>query len=154
MGMFDFLKDAGENVIEKKQQQIAEQDPSQKAANAICEYIEEKNLGIENLKVAFSAQDAVVTLNGDAPNQDACEKAALAAGNIKGVAGVENELSVAGQAAQAARFHDVQSGETLSAIAKNYYGSSNQYMKIFEANKPMLNSPDRIYPGQKLRIPV
>lgn len=158
MGIFDFLRDAGEEVIEQKKTQVTEQaaakNPAQKAADAICSYIEEKNLGIDNLEVDFSANDAVVTLKGDAPSQDACEKAALAAGNIKGVAAVENKLSVAGGAAAEARFHDVQHGETLSAIAKNYYGSSGEYIKIFEANKPMLSDPDRIYPGQKLRIPA
>jgi len=45
-------------------------------------------------------------------------------------------------------------GDTLSAIAKSQYGSANAYMKIFEANKPMLSNPDKIYPGQLLRIPV
>jgi len=44
-------------------------------------------------------------------------------------------------------------GETLSAIAKQHYGDATRYMVIFEANRPMLAHPDRIYPGQKLRIP-
>jgi nucleoid-associated protein YgaU len=46
------------------------------------------------------------------------------------------------------------SGDTLSKIAKEAYGDANAYMKIFEANKPMLSNPDKIYPGQKLRIPA
>jgi len=50
-------------------------------------------------------------------------------------------------------FYTVQKGDTLSAIAKRYYGSTNAYMAIFEANVPMLDDPDRIYPGQVLRIP-
>ena len=45
-------------------------------------------------------------------------------------------------------------GDTLSGIAKKEYGNANQYMKIFEANKPMLKDPDKIYPGQLLRIPA
>ena len=51
------------------------------------------------------------------------------------------------------QFHDVVRGDSLSAIAKEYYGNANKYMAIFEANKPMLSHPDKIYPGQKLRIP-
>jgi nucleoid-associated protein YgaU len=47
----------------------------------------------------------------------------------------------------------VRSGDTLSKIAKDAYGDANAYMQIFEANKPMLSNPDRIYPGQVLRIP-
>ncbi|WP_201325664.1 LysM peptidoglycan-binding domain-containing protein, partial [Burkholderia sp. E168m23] len=51
------------------------------------------------------------------------------------------------------QYHDVKPGDTLSAIAKEVYGDANKYPVIFEANKPMLSSPDRIYPGQKLVIP-
>ena len=50
-------------------------------------------------------------------------------------------------------FYTVKSGDTLGAIAQRHYGKASQYMKIFEANKPMLEHPDRIYPGQVLRIP-
>jgi nucleoid-associated protein YgaU len=47
----------------------------------------------------------------------------------------------------------VKSGDTLSAIAKQFYGDAGRYSAIFEANKPMLKDPDEIYPGQVLRIP-
>ena len=68
------------------------------------------------------------------------------------MAEVENRLSVA-RAEPEAQFHTVARGDTLSAIAKKYYGNANQYPAIFEANKPMLSHPDKIYPGQVLRIP-
>ena len=48
----------------------------------------------------------------------------------------------------------VVSGDTLSKISKEFYGSPNKYQQIFEANKPMLSHPDKIYPGQVLRIPA
>ena len=51
-------------------------------------------------------------------------------------------------------FHTVASGDTLSAIARKVYGDANKYPVIFEANKPMLSNPDKIYPGQVLRIPA
>jgi nucleoid-associated protein YgaU len=54
----------------------------------------------------------------------------------------------------AAQFHTVASGESLSLIAKKYYGDAMKYPVIFEANKPMLSDPDKIYPGQVLRIPA
>jgi nucleoid-associated protein YgaU len=63
---------------------------------------------------------------------------------------------VAGAAATAgggARTYTVKSGDTLSAIAKEQLGSANAYMKIFEANRDQLNDPDKIKPGQVLRIP-
>ena len=53
----------------------------------------------------------------------------------------------------AGRTHVVEKGDTLSAIAKKYYGKANDYMKIFNANKDVLKDPDKIFPGQKLKIP-
>lgn len=184
MGLFDFIKDAGEKLF-------GDDDPATIAAN-IQKHIEKQSLGLSELKVTFDGEHKLVKLEGFAPNQDAFEKAALAAGNVSGVVGVYNFLKlphqVAAEAAQAAvaaqqpaasaaapvsgeaatggeaaqpaaaaegasRYHDVVKGDTLSAIAKKYYGDANQYNKIFEANKPMLSHPDKIYPGQKLRIP-
>jgi len=52
-----------------------------------------------------------------------------------------------------AKFYTVVSGDSLSKIAKEYYGNAMKYPVIFEANKPMLSHPDKIYPGQVLRIP-
>ena len=51
------------------------------------------------------------------------------------------------------KIHEVTAGDTLSKIAKEFYGNANEYPRIFEANKPMLTHPDKIYPGQNLRIP-
>ncbi len=51
------------------------------------------------------------------------------------------------------RIHKVVAGDTLSRIAKKYYGKSGDYMKIFEANKDELKDPDKIFPGQDLIIP-
>lgn len=53
----------------------------------------------------------------------------------------------------AEKVHVVEKGDTLSAIAKKYYGKAGAYMKIFEANRDVLTDPDKIKPGQKLRIP-
>ena len=63
------------------------------------------------------------------------------------------EQSTDGGGGAGEQTYTVQSGDTLSAIAKKFYGNANAYMKIFEANKPMLSHPDKIYPGQLLRIP-
>lgn len=127
-------------------------DLNTKAAAAIQTYIEKQNLGLTGLAVSFDGASGKVTLSGSAPSQEAAEKAVLAAGNVTGVSDVDNNLQFPAEAA--AQYHDVVSGDTLSAIAKKYYGDANQYMKIFEANKPMLSHPDKIYVGQKLRIPA
>lgn len=96
--------------------------------------------------------DGVVTVKGEAVSQEMKEKIILAVGNIEGVGGVNDEASTRTQG-RASRFHTVESGDTLSAISKTYYGTWKLYPEIFEANKPMLSDPDKIYPGQVLRIP-
>ena len=158
MGLMSFIKDAGEKLFNRSEAEAATTDPAtaadanQAAANAILGYIEAQNLGLSNLSVAFDALSGQVTLTGDAPSKEASEKAALSAGNVDGVDSVTNNLNVADDTPDA-QYHDVVSGDNLSAIARKYYGDANKYHVIFEANKPMLEDPDEIYPGQKLRIP-
>jgi nucleoid-associated protein YgaU len=61
--------------------------------------------------------------------------------------------AAASAAPAATKIHVVEKGDTLGAIAKKYYGKAGAYMKIFEANRDVLDDPDKIKPGQKLRIP-
>lgn len=159
MGLFSFIKEAGEKLFGGKEveQAAASAAPNiaelnQKAGDAIKTYIEKQNLGLSGLGVTFDGATGRVTLSGSAPSEEAAEKAGLAAGNVASVSDVDNNLEY--PAGTASQFHDVVSGDTLSAIAKKYYGDANKYMVIFEANKPMLSHPDKIYPGQKLRIPA
>jgi len=58
-----------------------------------------------------------------------------------------------GSSSTADKTYVVKSGDTLSKIAKNEYGDASAYQRIFEANKDILKDPDKIFPGQKLRIP-
>ena len=159
MGLFSFIKDAGEKLFGGKEAQAATPAaPSQdelnaKAAQAITAYIASQNLGVSNVQVAYAATQGKVTVQGDAPTQAAKEKVTLCCGNVASVTSVENLMSVTHPEPQA-QFHDVVRGDTLSAIAKKFYGDANKYPVIFEANKPMLTHPDKIYPGQKLRIPA
>ncbi|MDM0000169.1 peptidoglycan-binding protein LysM [Variovorax sp. J22P240] len=151
MGLLSFIKEAGEKLFGGSTAHAAEPDANKVAADAIKTYIETQNLGLTNLAVAYVATSGVVTLSGNAPSQEASEKASLAAGNVANVTQVDNNLEA--PAADPAQYHDVVRGDTLSAISKKYYGDANKYNAIFEANKPMLSHPDKIYPGQKLRIP-
>jgi nucleoid-associated protein YgaU len=105
------------------------------------------------LQVTFDAANSTVHVAGTAKDQATKEKVILCCGNITGVEKVTEDLAVK-QSAPTAQYHTVVSGETLSAIAKKYYGDANKYPEIFEANKPMLKHPDKIYPGQSLRIPA
>jgi len=153
MGLLSFIKEAGEKLFGGSSAQAATTgtDPNAAAAEAIKKYIETQNLGLTDLAVTYDATTGKVTLEGKAPSQEASEKAALAAGNVANVNEVDNNLSA--PPADPAQYHDVVRGDTLSAISKKYYGDANKYNAIFEANKPMLTHPDKIYPGQKLRIP-
>lgn len=92
-------------------------------------------------------------VSGEVASQEEKEKILLALGNISGVGSVEDQITVTGPAVVSAVFVTVKKGDTLSAIAKVQYGDANKYNKIFEANKPLLSHPDKIYPGQVLRIP-
>jgi nucleoid-associated protein YgaU len=103
--------------------------------------------------VTFDGATGVAKVYGVAKDQETKEKAILAAGNVQGVSGVDDNMTV-DLSQPAAKFYTVVKGDTLSKIAKEFYGNANDYMKIFEANKPMLSHPDKIYPGQNLRIPA
>ena len=87
-----------------------------------------------------------------AEDQSTRERVLLTVGNTQGIAKVEDKMTTAVKGPEA-KFHTVVSGESLSLIAKKYYGDASKYPKIFEANQPELTDPDKIYPGQVLRIP-
>jgi nucleoid-associated protein YgaU len=91
-------------------------------------------------------------LEGEVATQEDAEKIALAVGNVEGVEAVDNNMVVETPAPEA-QYHTVVEGDWLSKIAAKYYGDPQKYDIIFEANKPMLTHPDKIYPGQVLRIP-
>ncbi len=145
MGMFDFLKDSGEDL--EQQEREAEFNKSQ----ALARQVEILGLKAEDLTVTFD--DGVVTVGGKAPTQEEREKIVLVLGNTQGVARVDDQLVVAAVEPEAA-LYTVKSGDSLSKIAKAHYGDAMKYPVIFEANKPMLKNPDKIYPGQVLRIPA
>ena len=151
MGLFSFIKEAGEKLFGGKDAAAAPQDLNAAAGAAIEKYIATQNLGVSDVKVAFDAGQ--VTVTGTAPTQAAKEKVTLCCGNVSSVSGVDNQMSVTNPEPEA-QYHDVVSGDNLSKISKQYYGDPNKYNVIFEANKPMLSNPDKIYPGQKLRIPA
>lgn len=94
-----------------------------------------------------------MTLSGSVSDQPTKDKVKVASGNVQGVAAVNDDALDVDNPAPEATFYEVRSGDTLSAISLSQYGDANRYNVIFEANRPMLSSPDRIYPGQKLVIP-
>ncbi len=164
MGLLSFIKSAGEKLFGTGEAKAAEAAVvaaptpenvaalSRAAGDAIVGYIRAQGLPADGLDVSFDAPSATVTVSGVVDDQATKEKILLCCGNVAGVTQVNDMLTVANPAPEA-QFHVVVSGDNLSKIAKSLYGDANKYPVIFEANKPMLSHPDKIYPGQVLRIP-
>ena len=164
MGLMSFIKDAGEKLFGKGEakaaQEAAAKAPSPEniaalnaaAAKAIGDYVATQGLQVEGLDIGFDGGSGAVTVAGVVADQATKEKVLLCCGNVSGVARVD-DLLVVKEPAPEAQWHTVVSGDNLSKIAKKFYGDPNKYPLIFEANKPMLTHPDKIYPGQMLRIP-
>lgn len=152
MGIFSFIKNAGAKVFgigKTTEEENAEK--SEQLRNAI------NALELEVKDLSLEVNDDAVKVWGETADLATKEKVVLVVGNTNGVASVEDNLTVAEieviEEAAMAQFHTVESGDTLGKIAKEYYGNAMKYPVIFEANKPMLSHPDKIYPGQVLRIP-
>ncbi len=143
MGLWNFVKNAGKKVF-------GGDDDAEVSGAALKDEL--KDLGLDDDDLDIKVEGDKVKVSGKAMSQEIKEKVILAVGNVEGVASVEDDV----QADDAAEptFHTVEKGDTLSAIAKKTLGNANRYPEIFEANKPMLTHPDKIYPGQVLRIPA
>ena len=150
MSLLDFVTDIGHSLF----------NSDEKAAEAIKEHILADNPGIDDLGVTY--QKGFVTLTGASQTWEAVEKAILMAGNVNGVGKVISNIQVAEGAEVApaelggsgsGQYYEIKSGDTLSAIAKHLLGDANAYMKIFEANREVIKDPNKIFPGQKIRIP-
>lgn len=152
MGLLSFIKEAGEKLFGLGGAKAAEPAKPELAAQSIIDYIGKQGIATSGLNVSFDAATATVTVDGTVPDQATKEKILLCCGNVAGVEKVNDMLVVTAPAPEA-QYHTVVSGDNLSKIAKKFYGDANKYPVIFEANKPMLKHPDKIYPGQMLRIP-
>ena len=160
MGILDFVKNAGEKLFKPGEERRETAIEQHLASN-----------GISGITVEVDGDKA--TLTGTAKDMATREKAVLIAGNVDGISSVDDRISVRNPVASSAplataatpapataqdswasRTYTVQSGDTLSKIAKEMYGDAGKYQQIFEANKPMLSDPDKIYPGQVLRVPA
>jgi nucleoid-associated protein YgaU len=148
MGLYDFVKEAGKTIG------MGQAEPS---ADDLKKELDSHGIGTSSLKV--EKQGDTATLRGDAPNHDILEKAIVAIGNTIGVSKVETDVKVPADFTAARRpastMYTVKKGDTLSHIAEAVYGKGKaaQSKAIFEANRPMLSNPDKIYPGQVLRVP-
>ena len=146
MGVFKFALNKGKEIIA---------DRNRVAEKAIRKEVEDLGLDDDlcgDFKVIVEGKQ--VKLEGKVPDQETKEKLILAAGNVSGIGEVDDSMKVKSKAKVGESvMHTVKSGDTLSKIAKKYYGDAMRYPDIFDANTPMLKHPDKIYPGQVLRIP-
>lgn len=145
MGLFSFIKGAGEKLFGKKAEPAVELSK----VDALKQEVTRLGIPVSNLNIELA--DQVIVSGTTATNADA-EKVILALGNVTGVGAVASNIHVTNPEPESV-FHEVKSGDSLSKIAKAVYGDAMKYNAIFEANKPMLTHPDKIYPGQILRIP-
>jgi nucleoid-associated protein YgaU len=170
MGLFDFVRDAGEKIFhrdddKKERQQKPSAKPSAPGApsatptptfdelreKALRQLLEKHGFGVTGLDIDVTGDK--VTVSGKVATQEMREKVVLVLGNTAGISQVDDRLQVERKEPES-QLYTVKSGDTLGKIAKQYYGNADKYPTIFEANRPMLKDPDKIYPGQVLRIPA
>lgn len=147
MGLLDFAKDVGKRLF----------DTDDEAAENIKQHLDIKLTGIKNLDVKFD--DGVATICGDCVNEATRNNAVLISGNVKGVEKViADELTFPPpppeEPQEKVEYYEIVSGDTLGGIAKRFYGSASKYTRIHEANKELIPDPNKIYPGQKIKIPM
>jgi nucleoid-associated protein YgaU len=159
MSFLDFARDIGAKLF----------SADGEAARRIKEHLDVSLTDASTIAVAFDG--GVVTLSGECDSQRTKELAILLAGNVKGVARVVADQLIpappkavtpaatsaatpAAPAAERVEYYEIKSGDTLSAVAKQYYGKASAYTRIFEANRELIKDPNKIYPGQKIRIPL
>lgn len=148
MSVFNFMKSVGAKLG------LVDKDKTPDAADLKKE-LESHSLGTDKVDVKVEGDKVVLT--GEVKDQSAFEKAVIAVGNTLGISKVEaSGLSVTGAPAREPVFYTVKKGDNLWKIAEAQYGKGKGVKNdlIFQANRPMLTHPDKIYPGQVLRIPA
>ncbi len=144
MGLFDFVRNIGKKVFHRDEE----------AAEKIKAEIESSNPGITGLNVNYDPASGKVALTGNAASAEAMQKAVLIAGNVQGVGEVDAAQVQAPAEKEKVDYYIIQSGDNLSKISKHFYGDANKYNRIFEANREVIKDVDKIFPGQKIRIPL
>ena len=151
MGIFDFVKSVGKKLGIGDDEEAPKEEDLKKELDSHA-------IGSDKIEVKVVGDKAI--LKGSVADQTACEKAVIAVGNTLGISQVETDVKVeaanVAEAEKAPVFYTVKKGDNLWKIAEANYGKGKgaKYTVIFEANKPMLSDPDKIYPGQVLRIPA
>lgn len=144
MGLFDFAADIGRKLFNKEEE----------ASKAVTDHLAEDNPGVENVSV--TVENGVAKISGAASSAIAIEKAVLMAGNIAGInnVNIDDVVITSGETlAGDDEFYVIQKGDTLWKVAEKAYGNGAKYTAIVEANREVIKDADKIFPGQKIRIP-
>jgi nucleoid-associated protein YgaU len=146
MSLFDFAKEVGRKIF----------DTDAEAADNIKEELNVRLAGVKNLDVGFD--DGVCTVAGSCPDEATRSLAVLIAGDIKGVEKVVADGLTFPEPVEEEKekieVYEIVSGDTLGGIAKRFYGKAALYTRIHAANKELIPDPNKIYPGQKIKIPL
>lgn len=162
MGLFSFVKEFGKKIFKSKEEHETETPGvqpdviAQHQKDAVRRYIDGVGLDIKNFDFTLDG-NGKLTLTGECATKADYEKVALTAGNIAGVAEVDNNMTIAAAETMEQKdsnMYTVVKGDNLWKIAEANYGNGAKYKLIFEANQPMIKDEDEIYPGQVLRIPA
>ena len=145
MGLISFIKNAGASIFGGSEAKAA---PAEELKKELDKH------GLDSSNVKIEVEGDKVKVSGTAASTEQAEKIAIALGNTVGVHTVQNDIKPA-KAEPESKFYTVKRGDTLWHIAETQYGKGNGAKNdvIFQANRPMLSNPDKIYPGQVLRIP-
>lgn len=144
MGLFDFAADIGRKLFSKEED----------ASKAVTEHLSEDNPGVEDLNVVV--ENGMAKISGAASSAIALEKAVLMAGNVAGITNVNIDDVVLKSGETLAgddEFYVIQKGDSLWKIAEKAYGNGTKYKAIVEANKEVIKDENKIFEGQKIRIP-
>ena len=161
MGLFD--KMFGRGAEQAQQQPNAQQrfDQLKQKYQSVLNTADQQHIQFHNLHV----QDDKLFIRATAPSEDAKNKfwdqiklvnpnADDITAEISVAQGQAMGAAAGGGGGQGSQTYKVKSGDTLSKISKQFYGDSNEYMRIFYANRETLKDPDKIQVGQELKIPA
>jgi nucleoid-associated protein YgaU len=155
MGIFSFIKTAGKAMLEKSTLENKHKKRTKEALKLRQEGMLEGliyNAGLKIKHLDVEIKGGKVTVFGETDKAEDREKAILILGNVAGITEVDDRISLTA-GPQKPRFYEVQKGDTLSGIARQFYGDPLKYDVLFEANRQVIEDPNLIYPGQKIRVP-
>lgn len=157
MGLFSFLKNMGSKNLENKAAANDAANAANKAAEArsfrissLKDILGSTGIPVNNLDVDLDGDTVVVY--GQTTSVEDKDRLLMVLGNMDGVNSVDDRISVVVPEVKE-EIYEVVSGDSLSKIAKKFYGDPMKYKDIFEANRDILEDPNKIFPGQNLRIP-